>query len=217
MYYCVSSLTFFAFNLQVLCCLFTQAMTYLSIQKKKISTSQVSFEYVPVHAKIEQQIRILCRSYDEYVIVLLVSNSISLTARLVRARYVASRSFVTDRHLQHPLANFPDTIYQFSHIFKTLSISCRHLISISVEQIFLSSPVGLTAMSGTSTPKPCSLGTFIVENPNPAVVQPDTPEEEKDDEVTGRGGSGRSDNGRNESSEETVTITTTTVVTRRKE
>lgn len=40
-------------------------------------------------------------------------------------------------------------------------------------------------MSGISTPKPCLLGTFIVENPNSAVVQPDTPEEEKDNEVTG--------------------------------
>ncbi|KAH8635876.1 hypothetical protein IG631_07710 [Alternaria alternata] len=72
-------------------------------------------------------------------------------------------------------------------------------------------------MSGTSTPKPCSPGTFIVENPNPAVVQPDTPEEEKGNEVTERGGSGRGDNGRTGSSEDTVTITTTTVVTRRKE
>jgi hypothetical protein len=72
-------------------------------------------------------------------------------------------------------------------------------------------------MSGTTTPKPCSLGTFIVGNPNPAVVQPDTPEGEKGNEVTGHGGSGRSDNGRTESSEETVTVSTTTVVTRRKE
>jgi hypothetical protein len=48
-------------------------------------------------------------------------------------------------------------------------------------------------------------------------VQPDTPEEEKDNEVTERGGSGRSDNGRTGSIEDTVTITTTTVVTRRKE
>jgi hypothetical protein len=80
----------------------------------------------------------------------------------------------------------------------------------------LYSPVGLTAMSGTTTPKPCSLGTFIVENPNPAVVQPDTPEEEKDNEVTERIGYGRGDNGRTGSSEDTVTITTTTVVARRK-
>jgi hypothetical protein len=72
-------------------------------------------------------------------------------------------------------------------------------------------------MSGTTTPKPCSLGAFIVGNPDPAVVQPDTPEEEKGNEVTKRGGSGKSDNGRTESDEETVTITTTTVVTRRKE
>lgn len=72
-------------------------------------------------------------------------------------------------------------------------------------------------MSGTTTPEPCSLGAFIVENPNPAVVQPDTPEEEKSNEVTERGVSGKSDNGRIESGEETVTITTTTVVTRCKE
>jgi hypothetical protein len=72
-------------------------------------------------------------------------------------------------------------------------------------------------MSGTTTPKPCSLGRFIVQNPNPAVVQPDTPEEENDDEVMERGVSGRGDNGRTGGSEETVTITTTTVVTRRRE
>jgi hypothetical protein len=72
-------------------------------------------------------------------------------------------------------------------------------------------------MSGTSTPKPCSLGTFIAENPNPAVVQPDTPEEGKDNQVTGHGGSGRMDEGKGESFGETVTVTTTTVITRRKE
>ena len=48
-------------------------------------------------------------------------------------------------------------------------------------------------------------------------MQPDTPEEEKSNEVTERGVSGKSDNGRIESGEETVTITTTTVVTRCKE
>ena len=72
-------------------------------------------------------------------------------------------------------------------------------------------------MSGTTTPKPCSLGTFIVENPNPAFVQPDTSEEEKGDEVTGHGGSGRMDEGKIEGIGETVTVTTTTVITRRKE
>jgi hypothetical protein len=72
-------------------------------------------------------------------------------------------------------------------------------------------------MSETSTPEPCSLGTFIVENPNTAVVQPDTPEEEKDNEVIERGVSGKSDNGRSEGGEETVTITTTTVVIKRKD
>jgi hypothetical protein len=48
-------------------------------------------------------------------------------------------------------------------------------------------------------------------------VQPDTPEEEKDNEVTGHGGSARMDEGKIESIGETVKVTTTTVITRRKE
>jgi hypothetical protein len=104
MCHCVSPLAFFAFNLQVLCCLFTHAMTYLFL-KGRLSTPQVSvelLEWVHVRANIEQQIRNLCMSYDKCVIALLVSNSRYLTARLVRARYVASRSFVTNRHYQRP-------------------------------------------------------------------------------------------------------------------
>lgn len=72
-------------------------------------------------------------------------------------------------------------------------------------------------MSGTTTPKPCSLGTFIVENPNPAVVQPDTLEEGKKNEVSGHGGSGRMEEGKIESIGDTVKVTTTTMRTRRKE
>jgi hypothetical protein len=77
MYHCVSPLAFFAFNSQVLFCLFTHAITYLFL-KERLSTSQVSvklLEYVHVRANIEQQIRILCMSYDECVMALLVSNS----------------------------------------------------------------------------------------------------------------------------------------------
>lgn len=76
MYHRVSPLTFFASNIQVLYYLFTHAIIYLFFFLKKIlSTSQVSFEYVHVRAKIEQQSRNVCMSYDECVITLLVSHS----------------------------------------------------------------------------------------------------------------------------------------------
>jgi hypothetical protein len=73
MYHCISPLTFFVFNLQALYCLFTHAMTDLVFGKKLLFTSQVSFGYVHVRAKIEQQLKNLCMSYDECVIALLVS------------------------------------------------------------------------------------------------------------------------------------------------
>ena len=128
----VSPLAFFAFNLQVLCCLFTHAMAYLFL-KERLSTSQVSvelLEYVYVSAKIEQQIRNLCMSYDKCVIALLVSNSRYLTARLVRARYVASRSFVTNRHSQRP----SQTLLILSIISRTY-LNLPHLTPTSDLQI----------------------------------------------------------------------------------